>query len=200
MLSMGNLERAKRISSKGTNGAMKAVGYKVFSSCGNCVLRISCLVEGMLKSGGHPDPLGKMILDLEGGCIKPKNYKGIGILAKNVAIMGNSECSCCNKFEICVNNILNYRKIEDEERRRKIHTQARMCISCPDLDKCCQKYTEEFRIRSYKLILKFFVIKFRKCKIEEMQKVSLDLDSMEKASQVINISSSVPEIKCDKKH
>lgn len=190
---MGNIERAKRISSKGTNGAMKAVGYKVFSGCGNCVLRINCLVEGMLKSGGHTDPLGKIIYDLEMGCVKPKKYNGVGILAKNAAIIGNTECNGCNKFEICVNNILNYKKITDPERRKKIHTQAKMCAACEDLDSCCQKYTEEFRIRSYNLILRFFLMKFRKCKAEDMQKVSLDLDNMERASQVINISSTVPE-------
>lgn len=189
---MGNQIRADRISDKGTNGAMKAILKKTFSACGNCTLRITCLLEGTLKSGGYQDPLGKIIQDLETGCVKPKNYKGIGILAKNAAKIGNSECNGCNKFEICVNNLLNYRKIEDTERRKRIHTQAKMCISCPELDKCCQKYTEEFRIRSYKLILKFFVLRFRKCKADRMQMVSLDLEQMENASQVISISSSIP--------
>ncbi len=200
---MGNKTRAERISKSFTNRTMQAIGFHMFNKCGNCVMRINCIVDGMLRSGGHTFPMQKIITDLENGCSKPKKEAKISILAKNAAKIGQSECNGCNKFTICVDNILNYMKIEDMEKRNKVHKQAKICANCPDLEKCCQKYCDEFRIRSYKLIIKFFLLRFRRCKKESMQMVSLDLEGKEnmmKQQQVINITAvipTLPEEACD---
>lgn len=198
---MGSRNRAERVSGVGTNRAMKAIIYKCFDGCGNCVLRINCLVEGTLKSGGYNKPLHKIVDDLSNGCIKPKDYYSVGIIPKNVAKVAHNECDGCNKFEICVDNILNYLRIEDKEYRNRVMEQAKKCTKCEDLDKCVQQYMELFRLRSYNMALRLFLLKFRKCKTEEQQMVSLDLDSLEKqtqSSQVINIKSIMPTNK-DKK-
>ncbi len=172
---MGNTNRADRISKHFTTRAMQAVGYFVFDKCGNCVDRLSCLVEGTLRTGGHPDPLRKVVDDLSKGCINPKNYKGTGIVPRNVGKVVSRECKGCNKLEICVRNVCKHLKITDEVEIKKLHEQVIRCTECDRVDHCVQHYMDEFNLRSYKMVLNVFLKKFKKCKTQNMQRVSIDM-------------------------
>lgn len=188
---MGSKERAERISKKFSNRAMQAVGYFIFNKCGNCVIRIPCIIEGTLKSGGYPDPLGKIIRDLSEGCPKHKTYKGHSVIARNVSKIAHEECNKCEKFELCVGNVLHQLGADTPELRDKMKTQLNKCVKCEQLDDCVQHYLDEFHLKSYTMFLDIFLTRFRRCKKEDMQIISIELEEMKRNSpKGINIDSS----------
>lgn len=190
---MGTRVRAERISKHFTNRAMQSIGYYLFDKCGNCVYRIPCIVEGALKTGGHPAPLQKIITDLSNGCIEHKNYKWHGIIPKNVAKLARSECKGCTKLNICVGNICTHVEMKDKEQIQKVFNQIDKCTKCDHLEDCVQTYIDEFKISSYKIMLMFFLQRFRRCAADKMQTVSCDIDKNKTTPQFINIRTAIDD-------
>lgn len=174
-----------------SNKAMQAVAFHIFNKCGNCVYRMDCMVNGTLKSGGFPNPVEFIVDNMERGCIEPKHYKGHGLIVRNVAKVLKNECGTCNKFDLCIKNVCDYVKIEEEHRIVKIQQQAHVCANCDRLEDCIQQYMKDFKLHTYTMFLKYFVLKFRNCKDKQLQRTTLDLVDEKGTPKPINISTTV---------
>lgn len=173
------------------NRTMKAIALYSLDKCANCVKRINC-GEEMLAKGGVKQPLHFIVMTMMTECPK-EDFKGIGIIPKEVGGFLRRHCADCDKLEICSNYISSFTGVNEAEGKEKFFHQVQKCTKCDRLENCIQYFMTKLKITKFSLLRSGFTMKFRNCVDKREQMTSLDLPKETKGSVGAIMSKSIPK-------
>ena len=173
VFNIGDPERARWISDAFKNRTMKSIALYSMDKCANCVKRINC-GEEMLSKGGVKQPLHFIVMTLMTGCPK-EEFKGVGIVSREVGGFLSRNCAPCDKLQICSNYIASFTGVSDEKGQEKFFNQVQKCTKCDRLENCIQFFMTKLKITNFSLIRSGFTMKFRNCNDRKELTTSLDL-------------------------